>query len=308
MANEMIRDPARTAIAISYRNPRHIAAAVLPRKRVASEDFSFYKFDLGEAYQVPDTKVGPRGVPAELEMHGTLTAARAVDHGLKAKVPQREIDRAPEGVDVVDSYTMHLTDAIDRRYEVTAAGLIFLAATYATGFKAQLTSTGQWSHADSDPVLAILNAMDAGIMGYNHLVLGAPVATRLRTHPKILKGYNGADGGAAPLAYLADLIGIPAENIHVGQTMVNTAKKGQTVSLAKAWGKHAALLYIDPLAEVEMNVATFGMTAVAVDRDTFSAYDKDIGAYGGQEIRVAETRLELVCANNLGYFFEDAVA
>jgi hypothetical protein len=309
MANEYIRDPARSAIAISYAPQNHIADKVLPRKPIGQQAFTYYTFDLGEGFRVPDTLVGPRGEPAELEMHGVSTPAKTSDQALKSRIPQRIIDEAPPGIDPIDSHTKHITEALSRRREQRVSALVFAAGTYPSGNKVQLSGTGQWSDkTNSDPIFALLGYLDAMIIRANTLVLGMAVATALTTHPKVLSGYfrNGASGGVVPMAYLQEALRI--ENIYVGETRVNTAKPGQTPTIAGAWGKHAALLYLDPNAQVEMEVATFGMTAESTPRTVLTRQDPTIGAFGGTEVRVVEAISELVCASNLGYFVQDAVA
>ena len=93
----------------------------------------------------------------------------------------------------------------------------------------------------------------------------------------------------------------------VGQGWLNTAKPGQAVSLQRVWGKHAALLVRDRLANARSGGA-FGMTAQWGSRIAGQEADSKIGMRGGQRVRAGESVKELITASDFGYFIEDAVA
>jgi hypothetical protein len=95
--------------------------------------------------------------------------------------------------------------------------------------------------------------------------------------------------------------------VYVGESYVNSAKKGQTATLARVWGKFFALLYRDSLADASRGT-TFGFTAQFGGRIAGSFEDKDIGMRGGLRVRVGESVKEVVSANDLGYLFSAAIA
>lgn len=69
--------PYLTAIAIAYRNPVLIADEVLPRVPVGVQDFKYLKHNLADGFTIPDTKVGRRGKPNEVEFQATETRGQA---------------------------------------------------------------------------------------------------------------------------------------------------------------------------------------------------------------------------------------
>ncbi len=97
------------------------------------------------------------------------------------------------------------------------------------------------------------------------------------------------------------------EEVLVGEGWLNTAKKGQAATFARVWGKHCSLIYRDRLADANRGV-TFGFTAEFGTRVAGSIPDPNIGLRGGQNVRVGESVKELVTANDLGYFVQNAVA
>lgn len=117
---------------------------------------------------------------------------------------------------------------------------------------------------------------------------------------------NAGDKGIATAKFLADLFSF--DEVLVGSAWVNSAKPGQTVSTARLWGKHIALLHRDRHAGSGSKKATFGFTAQYGSRFAGSTPDKNIGARGGVRVRAGESVGEVIAASDLGYFIENAVA
>ena len=89
---------------------------------------------------------------------------------------------------------------------------------------------------------------------------------------------------------------------------MNTARRGQTASMSRAWGKHAAILFIDESADTNRG-ATFGYTAEFENRIAGTIMDDpDIGLRGGVRVRVGMSVKEKVVAANLGFFWQNAIA
>lgn len=201
-----------------------------------------------------------------------------------------------------------LTNLIELDREIRVASMVFSAANYATANKTTLSGTSQWSaFATSDPIGGLMGALDACVMRPNIMVIGNAVWTKLRQHPLVVKAVlgNSGDSGVASREAVAGLLEI--DQLIVGQGFVNTAKRGQTATLARAWGKHVALLYRDTLASAASGT-TFGFTGQFGTRVAGSINDQDVGMRGGRRVRVGESVAEVLCGNDLGYFIENAVA
>ena len=304
-------NPVLTAIAISYENAKLIADAVLPRVPVATPQFIYSVFNKADSFTIPDTKVGRKSVVNQVDYAVTQTPAGVTDHALEEVVPQMDKAIAQAYGNMIDPEaiaTEQVSDLLALDREQRASNLIFNANSYATANKATLSGTGQWSDfTNSDPLTAILTAMDGMLVRPNQLVLGRPVATKLQTHPKIVQAFHGNNGayGLAPLEFIASMLGL--DEVIVGESWFNTAKKGQTINTARLWGKHAALLYKSPVS-ISTNSMSFGVTAQWGDRLTATYQEPKIGLRGSTVVRVGESVQELVLANDLGYFFQNAVA
>lgn len=303
--------PQLVAVAVAYRNRRLIADEVLPRIPVALQEFKYNRYALGEAFTVPETRVGRKGRPNEVEFTADEATSSTVDHALDDPIPQADIDNArgtPGMPDPEMRATQSLTDLILLAREVRAANLVFTLGNYAPTNRTTLAGADQWSDfANSTPIDDHLTALDSCVMRPNIAVYGRATWTKLSTHPAVCKAIfgNNTDAGIVNRRQWADLLEL--DDVYVGEGFVNTAKKGQTPALSRCWGKHAALLYrnanADPLGQV-----TFGFTAQWGGRIAGSKEDSNIGMRGGQRVRVGESVRELITASDLGYFFENAIA
>ncbi len=298
-------DPQLTAIAIAYRNRRLIADEVLPRMPVGKQEFKWWQYSLGEGFTVPDTRVGRRGRPSEVTFSATEQTSSTEDYGLEDPIPQNDIDNAPPNHDPVARSVEGLTDLILLDREQRTASLVFDATQYTN--KVTLSGTSQWNDfANSDPIADIMTALDTPVLRPNVMVIGRPAFSVLVRHPKIVKAVlgNAGDSGIARSRDIAELFEL--DDVLVGEGWINTAKKGQTASLARVWGKHCALIYRDVQAARRGGV-TFGFTAQFGQRIAGATPDKNIGLRGGQRVRVGESVKEVICAPDAAYFIQDAV-
>lgn len=301
-----------TQIALSYTNEAFIADAVLPKVPVGSRSFKWLKHTKEERFTIPETIVGRKGRPTEVEFTATEQASTVSDYGLDDVIPVEDVESAPPGVNPIGKAVEGIAELIMLDREKRVADTIFAAATYPVGNKVTLSGTTQWSdYANSDPLSAMLAAMDGMLVRPNTLVLSQAVWTKLRQHPKLIAalypaGGNAATGGIfAGQQNLAQLLEL--DSVIIGKGWHNTAKPGQTASMARLWGKHAAMLYINPQAG-PTNGITFGFTASWGTRVAGSMPEPKVGLRGGTRVRTGETLKELIVASDVGYFFENAIA
>lgn len=308
--------PQYTAIALAYRNLDMIADLVLPRTPVSKREFKWDLRTKADLFTVPQTLVGRKGTPNEVEFTAEEKTDSVKDYGLDDVVPQEDIDEARDkpGLDPLGRAVEGVTELIMLQREKRVADLVFAAGTYPSGSKVTLSGNDQWdqfAQAASDPVEDLLSAIEGMLMKPNTLVLGSQVWYQLRRHPKLIAsvypgGGNAATGGTAQLQALKDLLEIP--NIYIGQARINTAKPGQTATLSRCWGKHAALLHLNPIAGLRGNGITFGATAEYGTRIAGTMPEPKVGLRGATRARAGESLKEIITAADCGYFFENAVS
>lgn len=300
--------PELVAIAIAYRNQRYIADEAMPRVLVGKQQFKYWEYPVEETFFLPDTHVGRKGRPNEIDLEATEKTDSTEDHGLDDPIPQADIDNAPANHNPVDRAAVQITDYILLDREKRTADLLFAAANYPSGNKVQLSGTSQWSDfTNSDPIGDITTALDACLIRPNVGIFGQQTWSKISQHPDIIKAVHGTSGdkGIARRQAVADMFEL--EEVLVGQSRLNTAKKGQTATLSRIWGKHATFIFRDKNADTR-NGITFGYTAQWGSRVAGQKEDSNIGMRGGQRVRVGESVKEKIVASQAGYFIEDAVA
>ena len=306
-----------TAITLAYQNRRLIADEVLPRTPVPSREFKWLQMNRDQMFTVPETLVGRKGQPNEVEFGGTETAGFVRDFGLDDVVPNEDLESAPAGFDPLGTAVTGISELIALDREKRVADLIFNANTYPAANRATLSGTSQWSdYTNSDPYTAIQTALDGMLMRPNRAIIGRLAWSRLRVHPKITAALapsstgntptSNAGGQPATLQAVADLLEL--DEILVGEAFINTAKPGQTASLSRCWGKHMAFLHQNPVATIRGNAVTFGFTAEWGNRVAGSMPEPKVGLRGAQRVRVGESVNELIVASDVGYYFQNIVA
>lgn len=301
-------DPKLSAIAIAYRNPDMtlIADDVLPRTPV-SQEFKYLRYDLAQGFTVPDTKVGRKSAPNEVDFNATEVQDKVLDYGLDDIVPNEDIEADNQGVDPLGTAVMYLTNLVMLAREVRVAATVFNPASFAGGNQATLSGASQWSDAlNSDPVAAISDALDIPVMRPNIGVLGQATWTKVRRHPKIVQAIRNTDQGAGMVTRQEFAEFFELQALYIGAGFVNSAKKGQATSLSRVWGKHAAFIYRDRAAGPQAGT-TFGFTAEWGNKIAGVLDEEKTGLTGSQRVRVGERVKELVTATDLGYFFQNAV-
>lgn len=305
--------PQYTAIALAYTNRELIADQVLPRITVTSREFKWDKHEKAGLFQVPNTLVGRKGRPNEVEFTATEETSSVGDYGLEDAVPQVDIEAAAgkPGLDPLGRATEGVSQLIALDREIRTADLVFNPTTYPTGNKVQLSGADQWNEyaqAASDPVEDILSAKESALMPYNTAVIGEQVWFKLRRHPKLLAAYypvNASGGGMLTLQQFAELFEF--DRVLIGRAKKATTKPGQVLALGDVWGNHFAMLHQNPLATLRGNGITFGATAEHGTRFASTRPDPDIGLKGGTRVRVGETVKELITAADCGYLIQDAI-
>jgi hypothetical protein len=180
--------PALTAVAIRYGNSNYIADAVAPRVPVGTQEFKWLKHTLADGFTVPDTRVGRKSQPNEVEFTATEETSSTLDYGLDDPIPQADINNAPVNYDPLARATEGVMDLIMLDREKRVADVIFAAGTYGSANKVTLSGTSQWSdYSVSNPLLAIMNGRAAMVMPGNVLMLGQATWNVLRGHPRVLQ-------------------------------------------------------------------------------------------------------------------------
>ena len=308
--------PRLTQIAMTVRPKGLIADMVSPRVMVGAERFAYTKMDEAQHYTIPDTLIGRKGAPAEVEFTAADTVASTKPYGLQDVVPIRDITAARDSranVDPLAVATMGITQLCRLAREKRVADQIFTSGSYSAALRTTLAGNSQWSDEDSDPIGAITDAKDAMLVMPNTLVLGQATWSALRRHPQIVEATRMTGAGRDKAAGLARLEAVADEleidHVVVGMGWHNTAKPGQDASYGRLWGKHASLLRVDgAIASPMTTQPTFAFTAEWQGEQAGTYLDPKPGGMGAEVVKVWEDILEVLSWQDAGYFFQNAVA
>jgi hypothetical protein len=316
MLTPFVVNPQLSALALAYKNPEagYIGDAVLPRVPKAQK-FTYKVYGQDQFYTVPNTLLGRKAEPREVEFSSTAMTQSTEGYGLVDYVPEddmRVFGAMPKAAGVMDPKqvaVMGLTNLMMLAREQRVASLVFNPATYLATQQQTLVGTAQWSDfANSDPALAILNAMDTMLVKPNKLVLGQLAFTRLRRHPKLVSAafpISQLGNGSLTAMQLAETLGV--NEVLVGGAYTNTSGLGLPTSLQRVWGKNAALIYSNKETS-EADMPGFGFTAEFQSRQAQEFFEPKRGVNGVHGIKVVEQVRELVIANNCGYYFQNCIA
>ena len=314
--------PRLTAIALTYRNAALVADRLLPRLQVDSPSFKWSKYALADGFTIPDTRVGRKSATNQIDWTATELTDSVQDYGLEDAIPNFEVLASQATMSVQGEMPIDpqaraaqlLEDLVQLDRENRVATLLTTLATFPSTQRATLSGTAQWSDfANSDPVQAIMTALDVPVMRPNVLYMGQAVWSKFRTHPKVTAAVfplgGNATGGGAVVSREAVAALFELDEVVVGQSFLNSAKPGQSASLSRVWGKHAGLIYRSNNLLSPLNNLTFGFTAQFADKVAGTITGSpNVGLRGGTIVRVGESVKEVICANDTGYFFQNAVA
>lgn len=305
-----------SAVAVAYQQADLIADQVLPRVIVGTQKFSYNIYNKEDGFTVPETEVGRKGKPAEVEFGSSELTDATVDHGLDAPIPNADVQnyegaRANGNTRLVDPRlraTRALTQCLLTRREKRVADMVTNVANYGANNKIVLSGGSQFSdYVNSDPSRAIPDVLDNLFMRPTNIVMGRRVWSYLSRHPKLCAAVfkNATNNGLITRAQFAELFEMNNPPL-IGEGWMNTAAKGQPVNMQRVWGNDMLAFYQDMNADTEYGV-TFGMTAQWGDRVAGSIVDPDMGIRGGERQRVGESVKELIIASDLAYLWKNAV-
>jgi hypothetical protein len=285
-------------IATAYKNTRFIADEVFPRVPVSKAEFKYMTFPQGESLKLPSTVVGRKGKVNKVSFTGVDATGSCQDYGLEDDIPYDDIANAPANYDPLGHSTEYLTHLILTDREVRAAALAFTSGNYGSSNKTNVGGGTRWTTTAGTPIAQIQAAIDSCVIRPNFGAIGRAAFSILAQNADIVAAVNRNSGtkGIATRRAIADLFEL--DDLFVGESYYDTTKKGQTATLARAWGKSMLVFYREPLANTKQGI-TFGFTAQFGERIAATRDNPDVGLKGGITVRVGESVDEVITATDL---------
>jgi hypothetical protein len=309
--------PDLTGIAIAYKNEAYIADMIAPRQPVNAKLFEVDFIETDTMYRFQDDKVGRMSAPNQIVWQSSRTPYSTEDHALDSPVPNEDIENyqgvgpSPEAI-----ATELVSEGVALNREKRVCDIVQNPNSYTVANRTTLSGSSQWTDSTSNPVDAILAALDIPIVRPNYLILSQYGWRVLRQHPRVVESVKSTGAGAALAAgvvarqAVAELLELSAVVVGESRGKALPQNIGATASIpARLWGKHAALITVDPLARMTLtNRPTFIMTGQHGDKIAGTIQDPDMGMRGGVRVRSGEDVKEVIISKECAYFFENAFA
>lgn len=322
-------DAVRTGIIMSFRIDDFIADQVLPMTPpLGTTKFSYTEWDRGDAFKIPDVRLGRKSKPNKVEYEGKQITDETEHHGLSDSVPQEDVDKAMLNrrlagveVDPIADAARGMKHSLMLAREKRVADLVFNTDSYEATHRTALANGSRFDDDGFNPWPLFATAKSKMLHSPNTVIFGEEAWSKFSTNPAVLKAVHGNDGdaGLASEMAVAKILGI--RNLLIGKSRADTAAEGQAENLGRLWGKSVALLYLDPSAattaarmgERAMPMGTekrptFGFTAVYEGYSVYSGFDSRDGIKGSHVIDVKDSCKEVVCGKNgFGYYLSTVV-
>jgi hypothetical protein len=294
-------DPLLTNISVEFQPVGRIADQVMPPVPVKLEDGVYWVYDKSK-FQVPQALRAPRTPYRQIDWTATRDSYHAEEYGLEGAIDDRERENAASPMDLDETTTEILTENLLNIREKRVAA-ICTSTTYVTQ-NTTLAGASQWSDASGGDPIGVSQTAATTIQaatGYlpNVCAMDWQVFSKLMTNAKIIAQL--VTGEQLTLQRLAQLFGV--EEIILGTALTNTAKKGQTVSLGRVWGKDVLFFYRERRPALKR--PSFGYQMVVQNFKAFRYRKTEINS---DVIRVNEIRAEKLVAAALGYLVKAAIA
>ncbi|HOX38752.1 MAG TPA: major capsid protein [Candidatus Brocadiia bacterium] len=244
-------DAALTNLSVGWQSSKEsfVCDRVLPVVSVNKSSGKYFKRDTaGEVFMIEDGDLRVPGVEAKLVDWATSTDSYSCEeHSLDHLIPD-EVRRNSDPAEKADEDGVDfIMEKLMRRKESACAAALTDSDLYASGHRATLSGSDQWSHSDSNPITAVRAAAavihkETGVEP-NTLVLPKLVYNAVVDHPEVIERvkYVQQSTPKAIRAALADLFDV--EHVLTPSALYATNARGQALATDYIWGKFALLCY-----------------------------------------------------------------
>lgn len=256
-------DKLLTNVAIMQKARGTIAEQLLPS--VKSAQYSGLLGKYGPSHlRIETSIVGGRGKYRRVEPITRETDTFLIEgHGLEGMVTKRDYANVESPFDAERDEVVGLQTHLLLEKEKLVADTF--TSTTLISQNTTLTGTNQFSdYLNSDPIGVLKTARAAIRSGCGEIAdtafMDYDVFDVLRYHPAMLDQLGFKDNRPGGLNYQEIASALGVKRILVAEAKYNSAKEGQTVSLASIWGKHLVLAVLPETLQVGIQTAGFWVT------------------------------------------------
>lgn len=261
-------DAILTNFSLAYKNLGYISDQIFPVISVQKQSDKYFTYPRSAWFRDQAQKRAPATESAGGGYTLSTDSYYAENYAYHFDIPDEVRANADNPInpdlEAVNFVTDKLMMSRERLWVSTFFGTgIWTGAADATGGS---TFTLWSTYGTSDPILDLETRMNTMRIATgkrpNTLVMGAAVWSSLKNHPDFIDRIKYTQKGLVTKDLFASLIDLNANNIHIGEAIVDTSLEGAATVpvMSDIWGKHALLLYVEPGAGPMS--ATAGLTYV----------------------------------------------
>lgn len=299
-----------TGVSSGYFPKGFICEQVLPEIKAAQNNGLLGKYGTSHLRIENSVKAG-RGKYRQVETRSySTTQFNIKGHGLEGMVTKEDYRNVEDPFDAERDETIGLSSVLFLEKEKALADS--LSDTAIMTQNVTLAGGDQFSdYGNSDPI-SVLNTAKAAIIGStgmeaNTVIMDVLVKNQLKYHPAILDalGYKFARPGGLKDEELAAALGV--DKLLVASARYESAKEGQSSSLAAVWGKHLILAICPDKAEVYQT--SLGYMVRPSDGQPRKTYKQENFNPPGSSSILVEDEYDMLLSNVLaGYLVKNAIA
>ncbi len=300
-------DSSLSSLSVQYKNEEYIGIQMCPVITVAKPSDKYFIYSKRDRMGAPDASVGTRSTPNEISENRSTASYSTEPFALLDFLDDRTARAQDAPLNEMVDLIAAVNDVMDLLEEIRIATLLTTAANYG-GNTATLSGTDQWSHASSDPVKKIFDAIDSLWSGPGKTRLKAACApevlTALRRHPKVVDQFKHTGSQLPNAQQLAAFFGF--DELLVGGARKDTANEGQTAAYGRVWGDDFVINRVAVAPGPRQ--AYFSTTFRFGQKQTTQWFDPKPGVSGGYYGKVGMEECHNVIAAETGYLFKDCLA
>lgn len=298
----------QTGLVVAYKNEELIADQVMPVQELEGKELTFKYFERtkGDAFTVPDTRVGRMSEPNMIHLSGVDKSDIVEPHGLEDPIPFEDINQIQNKERFVNTHFQYLINLVLLGREKRVADIVQNTSNYGDGLSHTYDANQGMGASGFNIVDTILEWLDKPLARPNKIGMNYTVYTKLRTDPNVIKAifHNDSGSGIATKQQLCDLFEV--KNIIVGAARVNTTKNAKNLNLERCWGNHIWAHYEEKLSTLTEGLA-WGMTAQVGPRYADIIEDKKMGLQGGEILKAGFYQKEVVLGKDAGFLLKNVI-
>jgi len=305
-----IIDKLLTNVSSAYIPEGFISESIFPEVMSMQKTGKLAKYGT-DHLRLEQTVIGGEGEYSRIRTIVRSNTSYSIEgHGLQSIVTEDDYQNSEKPYDAEADETMGITSTLMVGKEKGLADV--LADTAILTQNTTLSGTSQWNdYGNSDPVDDFITARQAVKDGCGFApdlaIMGWDVAERLRYHPGLLDalGFKDNRPGGLNDKELASVLQV--KRVLIGSASYESAKKGQSSSLASIWGKH--LIFAKMPAKAMKYQVSLGYCFKLKNRKPRRVFKWAVNNPPNAKAILVDDHYDFVITNvGAGYLIKDAIA